>query len=114
MSSIYRLYKKENYKIQKIINLEDKLYTRLKEIIEKEYDATISDIVNICIEDFVTKDNINYYAKPDGEIVIYRSIMVRKENIKKLNDINKNTGISVTRLINMAIKEFLDEYDDKK
>jgi len=60
MSSIYRLYKKENYKIQKIINLEDKLYTRLKEIIEKEYDGTISDIVNICIEDLVEKNNINY------------------------------------------------------
>ncbi len=113
MSSIYRLYKKENYKIQKIINLEDKLYTRLKEIIEKEYDATISDMVNICIEDLVKKDNINYYPKPEGEIVIYRSLMIRKENLENLNSINKKTGISITRLINMSIKEFIREYEKK-
>lgn len=41
MSSIDRLYKKDNYTIQKSINLEDKLYSRLKEIVEKEYDATL-------------------------------------------------------------------------
>ena len=32
MSSINRLYKKDNYTIQKSINLEDGLYTRLKEL----------------------------------------------------------------------------------
>ena len=45
MSAIDRLYKKSNYTIQKSINLEDRLYTKLKEIVDKEYDATISDIV---------------------------------------------------------------------
>ena len=78
MSSIDRLYKKDNYTIQKSINLEDKLYSRLKEIVEKEYDATISDIVNVCIEDLISSDNIKYYAKPDEEITIYRSVMIRK------------------------------------
>lgn len=113
MSSIDRLYKKDNYTIQKSIILEDKLYSRLKEIVEKEYDATISDIVNVCIEDLISSDNIKYYAKPDEEITIYRSVMIRKENVAALNKITKETGISLTRLVNIAMKEFLEKYDTR-
>ena len=112
MSSINRLYKKDNYTIQKSINLEDGLYTRLKEL-ESEYDATISALVNVCVENLVAKDDIKYYAKPEGEILIYRSIMLRKENVDALTKINRERGISVTRLINISIKEFLDRYDKK-
>lgn len=113
MSSIDRLYKKDNYTIQKSINLEDKLYTKLKEIVDKEYDATISDIVNVCIEDLISKGNVKYYAKPDEEITIYRSVMIRKDNVEALNKITKETGISLTRLVNISIKEFLDKYKKK-
>ena len=110
MNAINRLYTKDNYTIQKSINLEDSLYTELKKIIDNDYDATISDMVNICIEEFVNKNNIKYYAKPEDEICIYRSIMIRKKNLDNLTKINKETGISVTRLINIAIKEFLKNY----
>lgn len=111
MSAINRLYKKSNYTIQKSINLEDRLYTKLKEIVDKEYDATISDIVNICIEDLISTGNIKYYAKPTDEITIYRSVMIRKENVEALNKITQETGISLTRLVNIAMKEFLDKYN---
>lgn len=111
MSAIDRLYKKDNSTVQKSINLEDKLYTELKQLVEKEYDATISDVINVCIEDLISSGNIKYYAKPEGEITIYRSIMIRKENVKALNNITKETGISLTRLVNIAMKEFLDNYN---
>lgn len=111
MSAIDRLYKKNNSTVQKSINLEDKLYTELKQLVENEYDATISDVINVCIEDLISSGNIKYYAKPEGEITIYRSIMIRKENVKALNKITKETGISLTRLVNIAMKEFLDNYN---
>lgn len=111
MSAIDRLYKKDNSTVQKSINLEDKLYTELKQLVENEYDATISDVINVCIEDLISNGNIKYYAKPEGEITIYRSIMIRKENVKALNNITKETGISLTRLVNIAMKEFLDNYN---
>lgn len=111
MSTINRLYKKDNHTVQKSINIEDKLYTRLKKLVEKEYDATISDIINVCIEDLVSSGNVKYYAKPEGEITIYRSVMIRKENVEALNKITKETGISFTRLVNIAMKEFLDNYN---
>ena len=111
MSLVDRLYKKGNYTVQKSLNLEDKLYTRLKEIVDSKYDATFSDVVNICVEEMIAKGDVKYYAKPEGEIVIYRSIMMRKNNMEALCKLNRKTGISVTRLINIAIKEFLDDYD---
>lgn len=110
MSAIDRLYKKDNYTVQKSINIEDKLYTKLKQIVDKEYDATISDIVNVCIEDLLSVKNIKYYAKPEGEITIYRSVMIRKDNVEALNKVTKETGISLTRLVNIAMKEFLEKY----
>ncbi len=113
MNPIERLYRKDNYIIQKSINIEDKLYTKLKELIDEEFDSTISEVVNVCVEELILKENLKYYAKPEGEIVIYRSIMLRKENVDALSKINHETGISVTRLINMAIKEFLDKYEKK-
>ena len=39
--------------------------------------------------------------------------MLRKENVDALTKINRERGISVTRLINISIKEFLDRYDKK-
>jgi len=110
MGAVNRLYKKDNPTVQKCINLEDTLYTKLKEIADTEYDATISELINVCVEDLIASNNVKYYAKPAGEITIYRSVMLRKENIAALNTINQETGISVTRLINMAVKEFLEKY----
>ncbi len=111
MSAIDRLYKKSNYTVQKSINLEDRLYTRLKEIVDKDYDATISDMINVCIEDLLSTGSVKYYAKPEDEITIYRSVMIRKENAEALNKITQETGISLTRLVNIAMKEFLDKYN---
>ena len=112
MSAIDRLYKKANYTIQKSINLEDALYTRLKEL-EQEYDASISELVNVCLEDMLAKGEIKYYVKPANESLIYRSLMLRKESLEALLKINKEKGISVTRLINISIRDFLIEYDKK-
>lgn len=111
MGAIDRLYEKENYTIQKSVNIEDKLYTKLKEIVGNNYDATFSDIVNVCVEDLVSKEKLKYYAKPENEITIYRSIMLRKFNLESLKRIQKETGITVTRLLNMAIKEFIEKYE---
>ena len=108
-----RLYRKENYTIQKSVNLEDKLYIRLKRIVDSQYDASISEVINVCIEDLLAKKRIKYYPKPEGEIIIYRSIMIRKENEEALRRLNFEKGISVTRLINTAIKEFIDGHEGK-
>ena len=39
----------------------------------------------------------------------YRSVMIMKENVDALNKITQETGNSLTRLVNIAMKEFLDK-----
>ena len=49
MSAINRLYKKDNFTIQKSINLEDRLYTKLKEIVDIVGILTDSKTINFSI-----------------------------------------------------------------
>ena len=103
-----RLYSIDNKRIQKTIDIEDSLYNRLIELTKNKYDATISEIINICIENYIIKDNPSFYLKPTFETVTYRTIILRKNNIEALETIRANTGISFTRLLNASIKDFLD------
>ena len=111
MSTIDRLYSINNKTVKKSINIDDSLYKRLMRYTKKNYDATISDMINVCIEDLLSTGSVKYYAKPEDEITIYRSVMIRKENAEALNKITQETGISLTRLVNIAMKEFLDKYN---
>ena len=108
MSIRDKLYRKDNKTISKSINIDDSLYEKIRIATEKIYDAKLSDIINVAIEEYIERDNPNYYAKPKMETVTYRNLMLRKKNIKKLNDYHQKTGISFTRLVNGAIKEFFD------
>ena len=103
-----KLYKKENKTVSKSINIDDSLYEKIRLATEKEYDAKLSDIINVAIEEYIERDKPTYYAKPDRETVTYRNLMLRKKNIKKLNEYHQKTGISFTRLVNGAIKEFFE------
>ena len=108
MSAIDKLYSISNLTKQKSINIDDSLYERIIYLTKNKYDATVSELINICIEQYAEKNDPSYYEKPNNETVTYRSIMMREENLKWLKRVNKKTGISVTRLINAAIKDFID------
>ena len=111
MGGLGRLYPLNNKTIKKTINIEDKLYQKLLQFVKNNYDATFSDIINVCIEEYVERNEPSFYEKPNPETETYRSIMIRKENLSNLKKMYKKTGISVTRLLNGAVKEFLEKYD---
>lgn len=108
MSAINRLYNINNRTTKKSVNIDDSLYKKLIYFTQNKFDATVSDLINVAIEDYSTKNNPAFYGKPEKETVTYRSIMLRENNIDWLSKVNKKTGITVTRLINAAIKDFLD------
>ena len=103
-----KLYKYNNPIIAKTINIDDSIYNKFKDLSEKVYDATISEIINVAIEEYIKRDRPNFYGKTEKETVTYRSIRLRKENVVKLNEYSKSTGISFTRLVNGALKEFIE------
>ena len=66
MSNVHELYTKDNYTIQRSMNIEEKLYAELQEILYKEYHATISELVNYCIERLLLEDKEIYYYNSGG------------------------------------------------
>ncbi|MCI9245682.1 MAG: hypothetical protein HFJ30_00800 [Clostridia bacterium] len=103
-----KLYSKDNYIIEKSVNVDDSLYSEIKRLSLEKYSAGISEIVNVAIEEYIERNTPNFYGKKKFETVTYRTLALRKKNIDKLNEYHDNTGISFTRLLNSAIKEFLD------
>lgn len=103
-----KLYKRDNKTISKSINIDDSLYEKIRNATENIYDAKLSDVINVAMEEFIERNNPTYYAKPKTESVTYRNLMLRKNNIKKFNEYHQKTGISFTRLVNGAIKEFFE------
>lgn len=114
MSAVDKLYSITNKAIKKTVNIDDSLYDKLMNFTKKNYDATFSEVINVCIEEYIERNKPTFYEKPKMETVTYRSIMMRKENLNNLQQMYKRTGISVTRLLNSAIKEFLEKYDNKR
>ena len=113
MEPIERLYKKDEI-ITRSLHIDEDLYLKLQNICDNVFDASISKIVNICVETLLqNKDNIKFYKKPYKVDSIYRSILFRKEFYDELIKIKEKTGISFSRLVNGSIKEFLDKYQGK-
>ena len=111
MSPIDRLYSITNKTIKKTINIDNSLYIRLMKFTVSNFDATFSEMINICIEEYIAKNKPYFYEKPENETVTYRSIMIRKDNLINLQQMHQKTGITVTRLLNCAVKDFLEKYE---
>ena len=113
MRAIDRLYKREET-ITRSVHIDEDLYEKVQYLSENIYDAPASKIINDCIENALLKNKgINFYKKPANTDSIYRSIVLRKSFYKELLKIKDKTGISFSRLINGAIKEFLEDYKNE-
>jgi len=110
MRAIDRLYKKDKT-IMRSVHIDDDLYQRIQYLSKNVFDASVSKIINVCIENSLLKStDIAYYKKPENTDSIYRSILIRKSFYDELIKMKNKTGISFSRLINGCIKDFLNEY----
>ncbi len=106
----YRFYLKEKW-INRNIEIEETLYSKLKQLSENELDASINKLIDACVENFkVENDTIIYYKKPENEISISRSIRLRESMWNKLEKLKSVYDISLYKLINMSIKYTLENH----
>lgn len=113
MEPVQRLYKKGKL-ITRSLHIDEDLYNKLQYLCDNVYDASVSRLINICVEtSLLHKNKVKYYKKPYKTDSIYRSIMLREEFYDELVRIKDETGISFSRLVNGSIKEFLDKYDGR-
>lgn len=113
MEPIKRLYETDEI-ITRSLHIDEDLYLKLQYICDNVFDASVSKLVNICVETLLQdKDNVKFYKKPYKTESIYRSILFRKKFYDELVKIREETGISFSRLVNGSIKQFIDKYNGK-
>ncbi len=100
--------------IQKTIEIESNLYDKIEYLSENIYDASISKIINACIDDLIEKENVQLYTKEDNELFTKHSIILRKRSLDNLNLLKEKYGISVYKLIYIAIKNVILELEKEK
>lgn len=88
--------------------IDDVLYSRLEEM-SNYYEATITELVNACIENLISADKIVLYQKRDDELLVKHTLMIRESNIVGLEALKEKYGVSIYRLVNIAIRATLDE-----
>ena len=108
MSVLDRFWK-HDILIQKTIEIESNLYDKIEYLSENVYDASISKIINACIDDLIEKENVQLYTKEDNELFTKHSIILRKKSLDNLNLLKEKYGISVYKLIHIAIKNVILE-----
>lgn len=108
-----RFYKKEK-KVKKSVEIEGDIYDRLKEIADKELDASVNKIIDACVDEFELGEKIVIYKKEKNDLNVARSIIIRESMYKKLEDMREKYGISISKLINVAILEGLKKYSNTK
>lgn len=107
----YQRFNAKEKWVKKSAEIEGRLYDRLKEIVENELDTSINKIIDACVDDLKLDNKVVIYKKEKDEINVARSIIIRESVYKKLEDLREKYGISISKIINIAIKTGLEKYD---
>lgn len=113
MSVLDRFWTKDEL-VQKTIEIESSLYDEIEFLSENVYDASISKIINACIDELIETENVKLYKKETNELFTKHSLILRKNSLKNLETLKDKYGISVYKLIHIAIKNVLIEYHNEK
>ena len=109
MSIFSRFYKKEKM-LSRTLEIDDSLYEKLEFLSNNIYDASINKLVNAAIEEIIETENIKFY-KPKRNSYVSRSFLIRESFLEKLYILKKKYRISIYLLVNIAIKNAIDEWE---
>lgn len=87
--------------------IDNTFLTKLEEL-SKIYRAGIPDFINDSIEELIKTKDIKLYDPAEGELSIKYTVLVRESNLKGLENLNKRYGISLSKLVNIAIRNVLE------
>lgn len=109
--SVFNRFYDKDVIIQKTFEIETSIYDKLEFLSENVYDASISKLVNACIDDLVETEDIKLYPKDGKELYTKHSLLLRRYSLDNLEALKVKYDISVYKLVNMAIRRALEELD---
>ena len=107
MSCLGRLYRKEKL-ISRTLDIDEELYYKLEFLSNERYDASISKIVNISIEELIETEEIQIYKRKNNSY-ISRSFLLRESLLNGLYELKSKYRIPIYLLVNIAIRNVLIE-----
>ena len=113
MSVLDRFWPKDEL-VQKTIEIESNLYDEIEFLCENVYDTSVSKIINACIDELIETEDVKLYPKESNELFTKHSIILRKSSLNNLEKLKDKYGISVYKLIHIAIKNVLLQYHEEK
>lgn len=113
MSVLDRFWPKDEL-VQKTIEIESSLYDEIEYLCENVYDTSVSKLINACIDELIKTQDVKLYPKENNELFTKHSLILRKSSLKNLEKLKDKYGVSVYKLIHIAIKNVLKEYHEEK
>ena len=111
--SVFDKFYDKDIIVQKTLEIETSLYDRIEFLSENVYDATVSKLINACIDDLVETEDIKIYPKVGNELYLKHSLLLRRYSLDNLEILKAKYDFSLYKLVNIAIKRALDELDKK-
>lgn len=109
--SIFDRFYDKDVIVQKTLEIETSLYDKIEFLSENVYDATVSKLINACIDDLVETEDVKIYPKTGNELYLKHSVLLRRYSLDNLEKLKIKYGFSIYRLINIALKRALDDFD---
>lgn len=96
--------------VQKTINIDDRLYTRLEGVADK-LEISISKIINACILELAEQENVRLY---DGsnELLVKHTILFQERALREVERLKEKYRISFYKMVNIAIHNVIDELEE--
>ncbi len=110
MPIFYRFYKKEKI-LSRTLEIDEDLYEKLSYLSNNIYDASINQLVNACIERLLQTKEVKLY-EPKRGFYVARSFMIRESFWEQLYELKTKYRISMCLLVNIAIKNAIDEFEN--
>ena len=110
MGAFDRFWSKEPL-LKKTIVIDNSLYEELNELAKTKYQTSTNQLINACIEELLKTKNIKIYEKDKNELSIQHSLLIRESLFNKLEEMREKYNLSIYKLVNIAIKNALEEID---
>ncbi len=113
MGAFDRFWKKDNL-LKKTIVIENELYDKLDELASEIYQTSTNQLINGCIEELIKTKDVKIYKKDRKELSVQHSLLIRETLFNGLEEMKEQYNLSIYKLVNIAIKNALDEIENQK
>ena len=107
MSYRSKFYMKEKL-VSRTLDIDEELYNKLEFLSKEVYDASISKLVNVAIEDLIDNEKVQIYKRKNNSYVS-RSFLIRDSLLEGLYELKKKYRVPIYLLVNIAIRNELEE-----